>query len=103
MNYILVLQWPGRSEVDYDELIAMEDLLLEELPESHGVVDGHDFGSGEMNIFVHTERPVEAFADVMTALSSQPRWTDARAAYRPIEADEFVILWPKTLKHFSVS
>ncbi|MCR1162150.1 hypothetical protein NEK97_11815 [Paenarthrobacter sp. UW852] len=94
MSFLLVLQWPARSEVDYDELIAMEDLLLEQLPEAHGVVDGHDFGSGEMNIFVYTERPMEAFEDVMTLLSSRSRWSDARAAYRPIDAEEFVILWP---------
>ena len=102
MNYILVLQWPGRTEADYDGLIAMEDLLLAELPEAHGLVDGHDFGSGEMNIFIHTERPLEAFADVATTVGSHSRWADARAAYRSIDSDDFVILWPKTLEEFDV-
>ncbi|MFF1830824.1 hypothetical protein [Paenarthrobacter sp. NPDC058040] len=103
MKYILVLQWQGRSGIDYDKLIAMEDIVLAELPGSLGVVDGHDCGSGEMNIFVHTERPVEAFAAVMSSLSSESRWTDTRAAYRPMDSNDFVILWPTTLKNFTVS
>lgn len=103
MTYILVLQWSGSTEADFDGLIAMEDLLLAELPEAHGLVDGHDFGSGEMNIFVHTELPLEAFADVMSTLGSHSRWADVRAAYRGIDSDDFVLLWPKTLEHFDVS
>ena len=101
--YILVLQWPARSEADYDDLIAMEDQLLAELSEAHGMVDGHDFGSGEMNIFVYTERPVEAFEDARTSLGSWSRWADARVAYRPLDANDFVILWPRTLGHFAVT
>jgi len=103
MNYILVLQWSGNTKADYDGLIAMEDLLLAELPPAHGLIDGHDLGSGEMNIFVHTELPLEAFADVMSALGSHSRWADVRVAYRGTDSDDFVLLWPKTLEQFEVS
>ena len=74
MKYVLVLQWPATSEADFDALISMEDLLEADLPDAHGLVDGHDFGAGEMNIFVHTDRPLEAFRDAMTSLGPDPRW-----------------------------
>jgi hypothetical protein len=103
VKYILVLQWPGASEADFDALIAMEDLLEAALPEAHGFVDGHDFGAGQMNIFVHTDWPLEALRDAMTSLSPDPRWAGARAAYRPAEGDRYVLVWPATLEGFSVS
>jgi hypothetical protein len=81
----------------------MEEQLLAELPQEHGTLDGHDFGSGEMNIFVYTLRPLEAFEDVVRSLGSWARWADARAAYRPLDSDDFVILWPATLGQFAVS
>ena len=102
VQYILVVQWPGASESDYQALIAMEDLLEGALPGGHGVVDGHDFGAGEMNIFIETDRPVEAFADVKVALARNPRWPDARAAYRRADGDDFVVLWPEGLERFAV-
>ncbi|HSN36223.1 MAG TPA: hypothetical protein VLT34_07730 [Arthrobacter sp.] len=103
MQYILVLQWPAHSEADYDALIAMEDALECALPAAHGFVDGHDFGAGEMNIFVHTDDPLEAFGDAATSLGSDPRWAEVLAAYRPTEDDRYVVVWPETLQDFSVS
>lgn len=103
MKYVLVLQWPGTCEADFDALIAIEDLLEANLPDAHGFVDGHDFGAGEMNIFVHTDRPLEAFQDAMTSLSPDPRWAGVRAAYRPADGDRYVVVWPKALSVFSVS
>jgi hypothetical protein len=103
VKYILVLQWPATSEADFDGLISIEDLLEADLPDACGFVDGHDFGAGEMNIFVQTDRPLEAFQDAMTSLSPDPRWAAVRAAYRPVDGDRYVVLWPKTLEVFSVS
>jgi hypothetical protein len=103
VKYILVLQWPGTSEADFDALTSMEDLLEADLPAAHGFVDGHDFGAGEMDIFVHTERPLEAFQDAMTSLGTDPRWADVRAAYRPVDGERYVFVWPETLEVFSVS
>jgi hypothetical protein len=60
MKYKLVLQWPGVSVADYDRLILLEETIRDGL-EDIGIVDGYDFGSGEMNIFVHTDNPKSAF------------------------------------------
>ena len=65
-------------------------------------VDGHDFGSGEMNIFIETDRPAEAFADAASALREGPRWDDLRAAYREAQGGTYEILWPQSLHKFSV-
>ncbi|UZX04350.1 ABC transporter [Arthrobacter sp. CDRTa11] len=102
MQYTLVLQWSADSLADYDALIAMEDALEGALPAAHGFVDGHDFGSGEMNIFVFTDDPLEAFRDAATYLGADPRWAEVRAAYRPTEGDGYVVVWPDTLQDFSV-
>jgi hypothetical protein len=60
MKYQLVLQFQAESVQEFDELAVLEDLLVENLP-SHSVVDGHDIGSGELNIFILTDQPKESF------------------------------------------
>ena len=101
MRYILVLQWPGDSEADFEALISMERQVDTALGR-YASVDGHDCGSGEMNIFIETDRPVEAFAGAANALREGPRWGDLRAAYREARGGPYEILWPRTLHKFSV-
>jgi hypothetical protein len=101
VGYILVLQWPGDSEADFDALISMEGQVEAALGR-YASVDGHDFGSGEMNIFIETDRPTEAFTDAANALREDPRWGDLRAAYREARGGPYEILWPRTLQEFSV-
>jgi hypothetical protein len=101
VRYILVLQWPGDSGTDFDALISMEGRVDAALGR-YASVDGHDFGSGEMNIFIDTDRPAEAFADAANALREDPRWGDLRAAYREAGGGPYEILWPRTLHKFSV-
>jgi hypothetical protein len=102
VRYLLVLQWTAGADDDYDALLEMEDTLETSIPAAHGYVDGHDLGSSEMNLFVCTDEPLAAFEDAAAALSSDRRWFDVRAAYRLVEGDEYVVLWPATLQHFDV-
>jgi hypothetical protein len=101
VRYILVLQWPGDSEADFEALISIEEQVETALGR-YASVDGHDFGSGEMNIFIETDRPTEAFADAAKALRESPRWGDLRAAYRKAWGGPYEILWPRGLREFSV-
>lgn len=101
MRHILVLQWPGSSEADFEELITMEDALDRSLDES-AIVDGHDFGSGEMNIFIQTDEPARAFTEVQAVLRHGPRWTDVRAAHREATGDTYTVLWPLGQTEFRV-
>ncbi|HVQ88201.1 MAG TPA: ABC transporter [Actinomycetes bacterium] len=93
MRHILVLQWPGSAQADFEELVNMEDELERSLSVDASV-DGHDFGSGEMNIFIGTDQPPQTFADVQRVLSHWPRWTDVRAAHREQSGDTYTVLWP---------
>jgi hypothetical protein len=95
------LQWPGDSEADFEALISMEEQVGTALGR-YASVDGHDFGSGEMNIFIETDRPTEAFADAAKALCEDPRWGHMRAAYREAWSGPYEILWPQSLQKFSV-
>jgi hypothetical protein len=102
MPYILVLQWPASSPADLDELTSMETDLEEALGDSASV-DGHDFGSGEMNIFIETDRPAETFSEAVRTLQDRSRWADVRAAYRDGTEDGYTVLWPQGLERFTVT
>jgi YD repeat-containing protein len=66
-------------------------------------VDGHDAGSGEMNIFVHTDNVQDAFAEIKGLLAARAALNSARVAYREIGKNEYTILWPEHLERFSIA
>src|SRR5258708_25345840 len=102
MKYQLVLQFQAQSVQDFDELVVLEDLLAENLP-LHSEVDGHDFGSGELNIFILTDQPQESFrAAEKTIQHFRPPQT-LKAAYREFGQNNFVILWPPHLQEFRIA
>ena len=86
---------------DYDDLVAVEEFLIGNL--EHGDVDGHDAGSGEANIFIHTSDPEQTFAAVRQLLGDREAWNGIRVAHRPIDGDTYTVLWPKGLTTFDVS
>jgi len=92
MKYQLVLQFPVTENFDFDALIELETKLTFELGSEHDV-DGHDFGSGDMNIFIHTNSPNDAFEKVIVLLSDQFAPT-LKAAYREVGSDRFIWLHP---------
>jgi hypothetical protein len=103
MKYQLVLQWTlGSFANDYDTLISTEDLLIEKMADC-SAVDGHDLGSGEMNIFILTDDPRASFLYVRSILEGSSRWTMLRAAFREAHGSEYTILWPKYLTRFGVA
>ena len=102
MRYQLVLQFQAKSVQEFDELVGLEDLLVDNLP-SHSEVEGHDFGRGEFNIFILTDQPKESFhAAEKTIRHYQPLQT-LKAAYRELGQNSFVILWPPNLQEFKIA
>jgi hypothetical protein len=99
-KYLLVIQLPIASMGDFDRLVAAEDRMGEAL-KGVAEVDGHDAGSGEGNIFIHTDTPE---SDVQTALQCLEEHVreEAKAACREIEGNTYTILWPPGLKEFRV-
>jgi hypothetical protein len=67
----------------FEDLAALEDLLVEILP-SHSVVDGHDFGSREFNIFILTGQPKESFHAAEKTIHHDRPLQALRAAYREL-------------------
>ena len=101
MKYQVALQWPFTSIKDYDALVEIEDALIANLS-GESEVDGHDAGSGEMNIFVMTDRPQTTFDEIKAILSSRELWLSVRAAYREVTGSDYTILWPEGLTEFKI-
>ena len=78
MKYQLVLQWPASSIDNYDTMISVEDSLIKGLSDDDEV-DGHDVGSGQVNIFVLTDNPARAFESIKEILEDCGAWSDVRA------------------------
>jgi len=93
MKYQLVLQFPASSAKDFDQLIEVEEELMKSLGSEH-IVDGHDFGSGEMNLFIHTNDPINAFEKARKYLAPGHE-QHLVAAYRDLKGNKYTVLWPK--------
>jgi hypothetical protein len=102
MEYQIVIQWPASSMADYDRMIEIESMLIDDLSEG-GEVDGHDAGSGQANIFVHAHNVQHAFAEIKALLAMQSALSSSRIAYREIGNNEHTILWPQDLETFSLA
>ncbi len=103
MKAQVVLQFPTSEDVDsYDKLICFEQALISLLGES-AEVDGHDFGAGEMNVFILTEDPIATFAVVQQTDRFIRPSQEMRAAYRPINGEDYTCLWPPELTQFQLT
>ena len=103
-EYVLVIQFPANDNADFDALIAIEDDFVSTLEPQHSV-DGHDFGSGEMNIFIFSNSPEEVFTGhVRGILESHEKLDVAMVAWRPVEGEHYSVLWPQPFRgEFSVA
>jgi hypothetical protein len=100
---MLVVRLDGKSPVDYDHLIAIEDRIGDALSGNDGEVDGHDMGAGEMNIFVNTDVPERAFEHIHRILAEERLSETARVAYRRGNGEQYTVLWPVGLEYFRVA
>jgi hypothetical protein len=102
MRYQLVLQFSAEGPQDFETLVDLEKLIAKRLPADSNL-DGHDFGSGEFNIFVLTDRPEESFRSVQNAIQLYDRFRAFKAAYRHVGQEDFVLLWPPESDQFTVA
>jgi len=104
-TYQLVFQFPWRNDPAlerFDQLVALENRLEAILDGGVlGEVDGHDSGSGEFNIFIHTDAPGPVFEQLRAQLEMvAPR--AYRVGFRKFNEDRYTVLWPKELSTFDV-
>jgi hypothetical protein len=101
---VLVLQFERHfeSQRTVDAVAALERELARALwPWSE--VDGHEAGPAEVNLFITTGDPHEAFAKTKKLLERRSReLPDFRAAYRRMSEREYLPLWPPGLTVFEV-
>jgi hypothetical protein len=92
----LVLQFSpwGSDTHDFDKLISLEEQLIDALA-GKAEVDGHDMGSDEANIFIHTLDAHTTFSDSFPVVQRSGLVPLLGAAYREVAADEYIRLWPK--------
>ncbi len=103
MRYQLVLQFRGDTLADYDQMIALENRLTDDLGDSADV-DGHDCGSGETNIFIFTSDPAATFRRVRQTLEHEGRLGVVTGAYREITGERYTVLWPEdSVQEFRVA
>lgn len=93
MKYQLVLQLPAHSTDDFDKLVALEDQLIDSLGKKHDV-DGHDFGSGAMNIFIITNQPMKAFEISKPVFQRKRLLGKLTAACRKMKGEDYTVVWP---------
>ena len=87
-KYQLVLQWPNTDRTDFDHLIYFENTLYDRLSRRLGKVDGHDIGSGEMNIFIFTDKPEKAFEECRSLIRSS-RLVSGLSSFVPVNRHPF--------------
>ena len=94
MKYQLVIQFPEELYSDLDWIADLEDQLDESFVDAE--VDGHDIGSGEVNIFIHATDPVNTFSNSKKYFKRRTEWIlkNIKVAYREIGRDAYIPLWP---------
>jgi hypothetical protein len=101
MKYQLVLQFAAPTLEDFDRLVELEEDLIRGLDDL-ATVDGHDFVLGEFNIFVLTNHPAASFDKAHRIVINEGVPNVMRSAYREVDREGYVILWPSSLKEFSI-
>jgi hypothetical protein len=103
MDNQLVVQFEASTSDHFARLIHFEETLNERVGQS-AIVDGHDFGSGELNIFVLTDDPMATFDLVQEVAEELRLQQQMRVAFRKarVEDENYVILWPPSLKEFQI-
>ena len=99
----LVLQFDCESAEAFAAIVRIEEQLILLLGES-AEVDGHDSGSEEANIFIHTLDPIESFKKCHAFLKSKSsKAANYRAAYRSLAGNEYTVLYPAGSTEFRVA
>ena len=101
MKYQLTIQISANSTNDFDEMIEFEDELIEILKDI-AIIDGHDFGSGEANIFVLTNDQYETYNVIKEKYLNATVKNKYKISCREIKNDNLVILFPDSLTDFHI-
>jgi hypothetical protein len=102
LEYQLVSQVRNVDAGDFERLLGWQKSLAECLTKS-ATIDGHDFGSGEFNIFIFTDNPEATFRTIQSCRENQTTTWPTAAAYRHTNRDDYIVLWPAGQERFDVA
>jgi hypothetical protein len=102
MQFQLVVQIKPATSDDFNRLVNWENTLIKILATS-AEVDGHDLGAGEFNIFIYTDDPSCTFHKIQSLPDTKPLSASMAAAYRPVDGEDYIILWPPDSKRFDIA
>jgi len=103
----LILQFKLDDQIsanEFDRLIEIEDALGAALGRNRlGVVDGHDIGSSQMNLFLFVETWERSLWFMEQYLKHQP-WGQNCVLAKRLKNEGYEVVWPKNYTGtFSVS
>jgi hypothetical protein len=101
MTHQLVVQFNATTTEEYQRFIDLSHKIEEALP-VEALLDGHDFGMGEFNIFIHTNNPKTLFEPVCEVIAREHPDLAFSAGYRSFEEDDYTAIWPRNSAKFSV-
>ena len=93
MEFVLVLQFPEKTPALLDSIEELTELLSDALGEV-GELDDPEIGRGQVNLFINTDSPNEAFGKVKGLLKKRGFLSVAIAAFRDAEDDDYTVIWP---------
>jgi hypothetical protein len=102
MRYQLVVQIRPANPGDLNRLVNWEDALIEHLATS-AEVDGHDLGAGEFNIFLFTDDPSGTLGSIQSLPETTSLSPSIAAAYRPVDGEDYIVLWPPDSTQFNIA
>ena len=92
----------GTDKQRFESILQLESELEDWLGPDVDV-DGNDFGSGEMNIFIHTDTPEETFGRIQMLIDTMREFSsEYRAGYRKFTEGTFQVIWPPGATYFTV-
>ena len=68
-----------------------------------GLVDGHDIGAGEMNVFIRTDDPKGTFEKTMSLIQGKYDLEEWMAGYRNFAEDDYAPVFPPGPSVFRVA
>jgi hypothetical protein len=68
-----------------------------------GLVDGHDIGAGEMNVFIDTDDPKGTFEKTMSLIQGEYDLKELMVGYRNFEDNHHTPVFPPGLTVFRVA
>ncbi len=102
MEFVLVLQFPEKTPELLPALEELTELLSDALGES-GEFDSQEVGRGQINLFIATDNPTDAFGKVKGVLKKRGLLPATIAAFRDAEDDDYTVIWPEGFDdHFEV-